>query len=431
MNSSRGKPGRLLLSVIVACLVYIGIEGLCYLGLRALHAKGVDYEPLPSVLSQDQKNSLIARLKDDPPLRGHHPALGWLRSRSTQDVTINSQGIRSVQEHSTDVDPKRIRVSAFGDSFTFGDEVADVDTWEYQLAELDARFEVLNFGMGAYGLDQAYLRYLQEGVRFHADIVIIGFMSENIYRNLTVFRPFYSGMYKESVYTKPRFSVGDGRLVLWANPLATADDYARFVNDDEAVLREIGRHDYFYQTGYLAGPLDPLPSVRLSKITMRTVRERLNPVVTSEGSYAASSEALNLTEKILEEFHCSALQQGSLPVIVIYPDLGDFERHRAGRPERYEPLMRHLKTKGFRYVDVLDAIVLDDPEVRVDRLTVGQWGHYSRLGNRIVARHLHRYLTEQRLVSREAIKALARTVQEQQGCRPKVTFEPYARPGVP
>ncbi len=47
------------------------------------------------------------------------------------------------------------------------------------LNELDTRLEVPNFGVGAYGLDQSFLRYQQDAVDFSPHIVVIGFMSEN------------------------------------------------------------------------------------------------------------------------------------------------------------------------------------------------------------------------------------------------------------
>ena len=39
------------------------------------------------------------------------------------------------------------------------------------------------FGVPGYGLDQAFLRYLEEGRRFGFDVVLIGFMTENIFRH--------------------------------------------------------------------------------------------------------------------------------------------------------------------------------------------------------------------------------------------------------
>jgi len=412
--------------------VYGSVEGLCYLGLNALRGKGVEYGPLPSSLSQEQKTLIAARLEERPPLRGHHPSLGWAPKANslTKDVQVNSQSIRSTHDYFSSVDPKRVRVSAFGDSFTFGAEVGNTATWEYQLEERDARFEVLNFGVGAYGLDQAYLRYLQDGTDFHPDIVIIGFMSENIYRNLNVFRPFYSSMYGTSIYTKPRFTVDNGHLSLIKNPLTTVDDYRRFATNDEAVLREIGSKDYFYQTGYLAGPLDRLPSVRLLKVAMQSTKVSLTPVVTREGSYAVGAEAFTLTTTLLREFRCAALQHDSLPVIVIYPDLGDFGRYHSHQVRRYEPLIAHLQRNGARYLDMLDGFVAHDPQVRVDQLTVGMWGHYSRLGNEIVARHVQRYLDDQGLVSRDVIKALVRDARTREGCSPNEASETTAGAGV-
>lgn len=432
MSSLKRITHQVLLYLTLSCLVYVGFEGVCYIGLIVVREKGVEFNPLPSALSQEQKNLITARLGDSPPLRGHHSVLGWIPTPNTlsKDVRINSQGIRSAHDYSRGVDPKLVRVSAFGDSFTFGSDVDNQSTWEYQLEVQDARFEVLNFGVGAYGLDQAYLRYVQDGVRFKPDIVVIGFMSENIYRNLNVFRPFYSSTYQTSIYTKPRFSIENGNLSLVMNPLTTVDDYRRLVTNDEAVLREIGDKDYFYQAGYLAGPMDRLPSVRLLKVAIRSVKERLNPVVTKEGAYAVSSEPFALTTTIFDEFHCAVLQHESLPVIIVYPDLGDFARYHSHRPRRYEPLLEHFKSQGFRYLDVLDAFIARDPHVPVDRLTIGRWGHYSQFGNEVVAKYLLRYLNDQGLVVRDVIKTFARDIREKHNCHLTPTVETSAEVGV-
>jgi len=409
---------RSLLYLTLSCLMYVSVEGLCLLGLVALRAKGAYYDPLPSSLSQEQKNVIIALLEDRPTLLNHHPILGWAPKPNThsKDVRINSQGIRSEHDYARDVEARRARVTAFGDSFTFGSELDGQATWEQQLEDKDARFEVLNFGVGAYGLDQAYLRYLLDGVLFNSDIVVIGFMSENIYRNLNVFRPFYSSMYRANIYTKPRFLIENGNLSLFKNPLTTVEDYRRFLTNSEGMLREIGSRDYFYHMGYLAGPMDRLPSVRLLKIATRSAKERLNPVVTREGSYAVSSEGFLLASALFEEFYCAALQHESLPVILIFPDLGDFVRQRSRLTRRYKPLLESFERKGFRYLDTLDAFVAHDPQLPLDRLTVDRWGHYSHLGNELVAKHLQRYLTDQGLVNRDVIKTLARAAREKQIC---------------
>jgi hypothetical protein len=155
---------QVLIYASIVMIVYVGMECLCYVGLVALGSQGVVYDPLPHRLSQTQADVLKTRLGDTPPLSGHHPISGWstVPLRHTQEFRINSQGIRAEHDYARGVPPNTIRVSAFGDSFTFGNDVTNDDIWESQLEARDPRFEVLNFGVGAYGLDQAYLRYVQE-----------------------------------------------------------------------------------------------------------------------------------------------------------------------------------------------------------------------------------------------------------------------------
>jgi hypothetical protein len=72
---------------------------------------------------------------------------------------------------------------------------------------------------------------------------------------------------------------------------------------------------------------------------------------------------------------------------------------------------------GFRYLDQLDALVAYDPHVPEDQLTV-DWGHFSRLGNKIVASYLQDYLRKEGLVSRDAIKSFTREARANDNCRP-------------
>lgn len=48
-------------------------------------------------------------------------------------------------------------ILAVGDSYTFGDEVSDWETWPAQLQKLSGR-RVINGGVFGYGIDQAFLR---------------------------------------------------------------------------------------------------------------------------------------------------------------------------------------------------------------------------------------------------------------------------------
>lgn len=87
----------------------------------------------------------------------HDPQLGWRNAPST---SFNDAGLR----RTVDAQGHRITPSStgeplhlFGDSFTFGDDAADRDTWPWQLGERRRDLRVVNHGVSGYGLDQAVL----------------------------------------------------------------------------------------------------------------------------------------------------------------------------------------------------------------------------------------------------------------------------------
>jgi len=81
------------------------------------------------------------------------------------------------------------------------------------------------------------------------------------------------------------------------------------------------------------------------------------------------------------------IDDGALPIIVVLPDLNDLHRSKDGESRRYAALLTYFKSKGYRYIDVMDALEPSLQRYTINDLTV-QWGHYSKLGNEIVARHI-------------------------------------------
>lgn len=90
--------------------------------------------------------------------------------------TFNEKGFRKHPQLSTtpsSVESKPL--ITMGDSFTFGGDVNDEETWPFHLEQL-LRYPVLNAGMNRYGLDQSFLhlvRLLKSGVQPTAVILSI------------------------------------------------------------------------------------------------------------------------------------------------------------------------------------------------------------------------------------------------------------------
>ena len=147
--------------------------------------------------------------------------------------------------------PDTLRISTFGDSYTYGSSLRLEETFQKRLTEINPSIEALNYGVGGYGLDQAYLRYLRSGAEYSPHIVLLGYMTQNIGRHVNVFRTFYIGT--NGIYTKPRFVVQDGDLVLLENPIATIEDHRTLLLNDTTELKRIGENDFHYRRGYQRG----------------------------------------------------------------------------------------------------------------------------------------------------------------------------------
>jgi len=373
---------KLLLASVL--FIYLVLEGLCFGCLWLLaRTRNIRYDPRPTVLSAEQRSILTEFLKRSSPT-GIDDTLGWINPPSH----TNSVGIRDDHEYATVPQPGTLRISAFGDSFTYGGDVSLGANWTKQITAIDPSIEVLNYGVGGYGLDQAYLRYLKIGTDYHPNIVLIGYMSQNVDRQVNVLPAFYTNMFHNLVFTKPRFRVEDDQLVLLPNPLSTFSDYENFLKNDATVLPELGKNDYWYQINYSRGPLDFLPSVRLGKVFFGQVNQRvINPIFNLDGQYNTKSEAYRITVKILDAFYQKALDNGALPIILVFPDRNDQTRSRQGEIRRYAALLEHFQSKGYRHIDILNALDSYNSRYSVADLTVA-WGHYSPIGNTIIANYI-------------------------------------------
>src|SRR6478736_4716947 len=125
----------------------------------------------------------------------------------------SSEGIRASEEGAPFArSAGRTKIALTGDSFTFGEDVKYEETWGYFLEkELGSEFQVLNFGVSGYGLDQMFLRYEKDIRRWKPRIVIFGFTSHDTERTMFVY-PFISFPGVDMPFSKSRFILRDGEL---------------------------------------------------------------------------------------------------------------------------------------------------------------------------------------------------------------------------
>jgi hypothetical protein len=375
---------RRMVAALFLIATLAAIELLSYAGLSLLARRGVEFRPLVvDRLSAEHRALLEDLLAGRASLFQHDAVLGWtLRPGFRSELcTIGLDGRRRDSARPEPI-ASAVRVATFGDSFTFGGDVADRYAYPEVLARLNAGLAIENFGVPAYGLDQAFLRYQREGRPTHPQVVVIGFLSENIFRNVSVFRPFYRPP-SQLPFAKPRYLPGQPDPKLIENPLPRLADYRRLLARPAETLKQLGRYDYFYQTRLRAGALDRSAAVRLMKLA----REQLLPGtgIVRRGSYVADSEAFRVTTGLFTAFYEMALRDGAQPVILVFPERSDVERWRTTHTKSYEPLLQFLDAKGYRVVDAMTAFDAAGNGHTIDELIPT---HLSPLGNQMVAEYL-------------------------------------------
>tara|TARA_R110002074_G_scaffold401089_1_gene598126 strand:- start:655 stop:1842 length:1188 start_codon:yes stop_codon:yes gene_type:complete len=355
------SPLRRTIVTLVAVLVTWGIAEVITATVLIEDGRYRDI-PLPPFGELGDKT--VARLEatlaraerdgEDAIRKGFDAELGWCNEfgehvTGTESGWINHLGARGPEEPPWTAP---ITLACFGDSFTFGSEVADDETWAWQLRSKDARIHTLNFGVGGYGTGQALLRYRRDGVKTNPDVVVIGLMLENIGRNVSRFRRLY--MPREGgVVVKPRFVVNDGALELVPQPYATRSAMYRAALVG-SLQSDLASHDYW--TGD-----DPL--VRWSPIARvmeqrSAMSRRYHEVLWSD----PAGEPYQVTLAILEAFRDEARANGAEHVlVVVYPSRRDTNRFRHGRPDWFTGLMADLEARGLDALD-LSVPMLEAPE---------------------------------------------------------------------
>ena len=161
-----------------------------------------------------------------------NPSLGWPSPQSMHpqpDGPAGEKAMASNSGHSS----QEIPISAYGDSFTAGFGVKPEYTWSNVLGKM-LGCPIENYGVPGYGTDQAYLRF-HDNTQDDAKIVLFGYLSENIQRNVNQLRNFLAPI--NQCQTKPRFVLDEkGQLDLVPVPQLSEKNYQEFIKNPERFL---------------------------------------------------------------------------------------------------------------------------------------------------------------------------------------------------
>ncbi|MBI5252121.1 MAG: SGNH/GDSL hydrolase family protein [Desulfomonile tiedjei] len=323
-----------------------------------------------------------------------HPVLGWdyppgLNYEDNEGISY-SHGMQGERRCVTDFDTTLI--ASYGDSFTYCAGVTDEHTWQNFLGE-KLGTNVLNFGVGGYGTDQALLKYeLHDGLP--PKIAMLCVFPENVNRVVNIYRPFYT--YSDSLRLTKPFFVRDGdKIRLIPNPITSVADLPKL--DQEEYLEELGKVDYWYQLdrnlpkfsfpytlSFLSwrGPVFAQLVAQLGKFSTRRSRHPWN-LFDEDGP-------LSIMCYIADRFVATARSRGSEPLIVIMPYKDFVTEINDNGVVRVAGFLEYLSAKGYPFLDAVKCVA--DMKPSKDDLEKWYEEHASGEGNKVLADILSRYL---------------------------------------
>ncbi|MGQ9689118.1 MAG: hypothetical protein ACUVXF_10075 [Desulfobaccales bacterium] len=317
-----------------------------------------------------------------------HPLLGWpspqaLKSRE-QEIAQEKAGFAPTPGKGGGA----AAISAYGDSFTAGFGVAPEHTWSRVLGAKLGR-HIANYGVPGYGTDQAYLRF-QANSQDPAKIVLLGYLSENIQRNVNQLRNFL--IPSRQCQIKPRFLLDEaGRLRFLPPAALTGENYLAFINHPERFLH----HDYFIPGGPSGAQRLKFP---YTWSILRAYRFFYNRWILGYKSYLQfyrpehPSGAFPLTVAILKEWCAAARARGQHPIVLIFPTNEDIRLYQQQQQWVYEPLLKELSKEGIEYIDLGTEMSRRLGQRHyLEFFSGGKYLHFNIEGNRLVAQILYDY----------------------------------------
>ncbi|HUA54183.1 MAG TPA: GDSL-type esterase/lipase family protein [Candidatus Sulfotelmatobacter sp.] len=294
----------------------------------------------------------------------YDPQVGWVQTANLKTADPGGSfttGAYGVRMPTPEIRPlTQHAVLAIGDSFTAGSEVGDDGSWPAQLQGMLGR-DVINAGVGGYGVDQMVLRAETLVPLLQPEVLIIGILAQDSLRNpMSV----YGGA------PKPYFTIEHDGLALHNDPVPRMPSTPHDIGWLRATL------GYSYLARFAA--------TRLGRINLWLGGHDYKYEYSNEDGVRVSCLLMPRLAALRDRFHLR------IGVVMSY---GGGETSDATPPWYGPPVNACAAGQGFPVVDTfppLHAVFERDGLEAFRRLWVMHddnrvFGHMSAAGNRLVA----------------------------------------------
>jgi len=315
----------------------------------------------------------------------YDPLLGWTvgrsRSNPAEQEVSSTDGLRSPRIGMSFSDPRSrhsglsphaasVRVALIGDSMTFGSEVRCEETWGHNLEGLlQPHVQILNFGVPAFGLNQAILRYEKDVRAWHPQIVIIGISSQMISRINNIYPELMNPEWDSPLLARPRLVMKNGVPSAINYPVPTPREMFSYSTIQE--LPHLDLEPYYRPFQWERGGIW---HVFEHSYVFRFLNSLRPP--TKVQPKDIQHEALLLSQFVTQYLVRKVLEDGAVPLIVWLPYASELPKS-TDLENMGHSLTRMFRDAGIEYYDPSGCLT----ELGISEEAYAVGGHYSPKGN--------------------------------------------------
>jgi hypothetical protein len=364
---------------LIFALIFCLIELIAYVSSQFIgqRAQYLIYDPPEEILE-----------KYEAYMAERNPLLGWPSPTAYGGKKFDVSGSRIVPAFPT---PGNACVSLYGASTVWSEEVEQEQAWGNILSQL-LGCRVANYGVGGYGLDQAYLRFKDN--EDEAPIVILIF-SENLGYHINQLGMLRIGGQNIRSF-KPRFIMNASEeLELVPLPTFSRTEFENVFAEPKKYLP----HEYFLPETFV-GPRSlnfPYTLFLIKSLLNERIKTKLSGLPSFASFYSQNhpSKVFQITLKIIEQFVYDAIARGKSPHLFILPTGSGVRYYKEHKTWIHEPLIEQLKKRDIVVSNVVEPILeeigeRDYCELKTQPTTCK--GHYTEEGYALLAKIMNQYL---------------------------------------
>jgi len=296
---------------------------------------------------------------------------------------------------------KPCRINTYGNSFTHCHQVSDAETWQEYLAGHLGE-PVQNFGMGGFGVYQAYRRLLRrESTDKDSKYVILYMWGDDYVRS--VFRCRYATYYKTwdnyggymfhgNFWSNIEMDLSSGKLVEKENRIGKKENLYN-MSDPDFMLDNL-KDDLMVQLhllGYnivnsdvdIKGLKKLADILKLPKVDLSDTEKMKNTATALKNKYSFAA-----TKYILKKIGKFCQKNGKELLLVHFDPSGVLKSMVNGKTRYDQEIVDFIKKNGYRYFDMNKVHVEDFKKFNLswnDYMKRYFIGHYSPAGNHFFA----------------------------------------------